>query len=270
MQLRLLPCLPLVFCLLAVPAAAEPDEYAQRQDGEASNSVLAHIEGNNCDAAVKALNKGLAARHPGVMLLAGSMFEQGLCIKQDWTKAAYYYQMAHAAGKREALPRLVSGYAEKNRDPAAAMWWMSSQDQSVPAACRSANHLVHDPDAFVAALNAWPQGNLAACVYIAGVVMRIAGDVEFPARGAQQGVFGEALMQFSPSTASVTWKAAATDRISVTRQVQAGDDERSVFSDHFIGHLRAISDRALKAFVRPEGIDPAWSVQVRYAFKYGH
>lgn len=252
---------------MATPCRAEPDEYAQRMDEEAVGSVLVNIEHKNCEGAVKALNKGLAAKHPGVMLMAASMFEGGLCVKQNWDKAAVYYQMAHAAGRREALPRLISGYAENNRDPGAALWWLT-QLADMPAACKSANHLVNDPEAFVAALNKWPQGQIAGVVYTGAVTMRVIGDVEFPARGAQQGVFGDAVMHFVPATGTITWTAVGTDRVNVSREVQVGEEQRSVFADIFLKHMRAVSDRALKQFVRPESINPAWVIDRRFSFSY--
>ena len=267
MKNRRLRLLPLALTLAIAPCVAEPDEYARRRDDDALGSVLVHIEHKNCAAAVKALNQGVADKQPSVLLLAGSMFESGLCVKPDWDKAADFYQLAHAAGSQGAVPRLVSGYAEKNRDPGAALWWLSSQAW-MPAPCRSANHVRNDPDAYVAALNKWPKGQVAACVYMGGVAARVMGDAEFPARGAQQGVLGDAVMHFIPSSGTITWKAKATDRVSVSRVVQAGRDERSVFEDTFLKHLREVSDRSLRQFTRPEGIDPAWEVYREFRFTY--
>jgi len=258
---------PLILCLLAPQSLAALDEYAARMDREASESVLLSVEHKNCAGAVKALNKGLAAKHPSVMLMAASMFEEGLCVKQDWDKAAGFYQLAHAAGKREALPRLISGYAEKNRDPGAALWWLA-QMGGMPAPCKGANHLVDDPDAFVAELNKWPKGQVAACAYTGGVAMRVSGDIEFPGRGAEQGVFGNAVMHFVPSTGTITWTAAGTDRIRTSRVEHAGDDERGVFKNTFLKLMRVVSDRALTQFTRPEGIDPACVVEMKFSFTY--
>jgi hypothetical protein len=269
MVIRTSRLLPLVLALAGAPVFAAPDEYAMRRDLEALESVLVHVEHKQCAGAVKALNAGLAEKHPSVILLAGSMFEQGLCVRQDWDKAAGFYQLAHAAGKHEALPRLISGYAEKNRDPGAALWWMARQGW-MPARCSAASHLADDPDAFVAELNTWPKGQVAACVYTAGVAMRIVGDVEFPGRGGQQGVFGDVRMHFVPSTGMVTWTPKGTDRVSVSRQAQVGEDQRSVFADVFLKHLRTVSDRALKQFARPEGIDPAWTVDRVFSFRYAY
>ncbi len=265
---RFVRCSTVALTLLSTLAmAAEPDEYAERRDAQAMQDVIVYLEHKDCKGAVKALNSGLASKQAGVVLMAGSMFEQGICVKPDWDKAARYYQAAHQAGKRAALPRLVAGYAEGKRDPGAALWWMAN-NASLPAPCASANHLAGDPDAFVAALNKWPKGQVDACVYTAGIIMRVLGDIEFPAAAAPQGVFGDAIMHFVPSTGSITWKAAGTERIAVTREVKGGDDERAVFNDVFLKYVRGVGERALSRFTRPDGIDPAWAVDMKYSFQY--
>ncbi|MFL6657659.1 MAG: hypothetical protein ACJ8GW_06290, partial [Massilia sp.] len=242
-------------------------DYSLQLDNEATHSVLVHIEHKNCPAAVSALNKGIANRQRAILLMAGSMYEQGLCLKQDWDQAAQYYQLAHEAGNRDALPRLIAGYAEKNRDPAAALWWLAQSKRTVSAACASANELVKDPDAFVAALNSWPKGQIAACTYAAGVLMRISGETEFPG-GAHEGVSGDAVMNFVPATGTITWTQGDTDRITVSRLMTPGSSEHTVFKDRFLSHMTTISERTLKQFVRPEGIDPAWTIKLTMHFYF--
>lgn len=259
-------CLAL-FLLPLYAFGATPDEYAERRNAEAMQEVIVYLDHKDCKGAVKALNKGLASRQPGVILMAASMFEQGICVKAEWDTAARYYQMAHHAGQREALPRLISGYAEKNRDPGAALWWLAN-NTSLPAPCRSASHLANDPDAFVAALNKWPKGQVEACVYTGGVMMRVMGDIEFPGRAAGTGVFGDAIMHFVPASGAITWTSAGTERIAVSREVIQGKNDQTEFNDVFLKHVRAIGERALAQFSKPEGIDPAWKVETRFSFKY--
>lgn len=258
---------PLIFSLLATQSWAAPNHVATEIETEALERVLMFVEHKDCAGAVKALNKGIADKYPNVMLLAGSMFEAGICVKPDWDKAAGFFQLAHAAGQQKARPRLISGYAEKNRDPGAALWWLAKHG-GMPAPCAAADHLVDDPDAFVAALNKWPKGQVAACVYTGGVAMRVAGDIEFPGRGPEQGVFGDAHMHFVPSAGTITWTAGSTGRISTVRVEQAGDDEGGVFKHTFLKHMRAVSERALKQFTRPEGIDPTWVIDTKFSFTY--
>lgn len=252
---------------LALPAHAEVD-YSLTLDAQAVQNIVVYLEHKDCKGAVKALNKGIADKQRAALLMAGSMYEQGLCLKADWDQAAHYYQRAHEAGSRAAMPRLISGYAEKNRDPAAALWWMAKSRYAMPAVCASANHLAADPDAFVAALNTWPAGQVNACVYTAGVLTRLDGEVEFPGAAASHGVSGDAIMDFYPATATIKWSKGDTERIAVTRMVRAGSDETSVFNDIFLAHVRSVGDRTLAQFTRPEGIDPAWHISMKFQFRY--
>lgn len=243
-------------------------DYSQQLDEQGLRSVHAFLEHKNCPGAIKALNKGVADNQRAVLLLAGSMFEQGICVKQDWDRAAHFYQRAHEAGSKNAMPRLISGYAEKSRDPGAALWWMAKTRMRLPAACTSAYHLVDDPDAFVAALNAWPAGRIDACVYTGGVLQRLIGEIEFPTAGANAGVSGDADLVFVPSTGTLTWTAGSTDRIQVTRRVEHGENESVVFKDAFLTYVRSIGDRTLSQFKKPDGIDPTWNLDMKFSFYY--
>ncbi len=179
--------LALALAATALSARADVD-YSHQIDQQALSDVLVYIEHKDCAGAIGALNKGIAKKQRAVLLLAGSLYEQGLCLKRDWDRAAYYYQMSHEAGNVAALPRLVAGHAEQGRNPVAALWWLAQSQYVFAPACASANTLVGDPDAFISALQKWPAGQIDACAYVAGVVMRLVGEVEFPA-GRHQGVF---------------------------------------------------------------------------------
>lgn len=254
--------------LAAVSLPATAVDYSLTLDAQAVQSIVVHLEHKDCKGAVKALNKGVADKQRAALLMAASMYDQGICLKPDWDQAAHYYQRAHEAGSKDAMPRLISGYAEKNRDPAAALWWLAQTTYPVPPACRSADHLANDPDAFVAALNKWPAGQIAACVYTAGVVLRTYGEIEFPGTAAGQGVTGDAIMDFYPATGTIKWSKGDTDRISLTRAVRAGDGESTVFNDVFMKHVRGVGDRVLTQFSKPEGIDPAWHINMKIQFRY--
>ncbi|MES2015790.1 MAG: hypothetical protein V4484_04780 [Pseudomonadota bacterium] len=251
---------------LTLPAAPARAMAETQIDATAAQDVLSYIEHKDCKGAVNALNKAIANKKPGILLMAGALFEQGLCVKPNWDTAANYYLRAHEEGNRSALPRLISGYAENNRDPAAAMWWVSKSPYSLPPACASANHLASDPEAFVAALQSWPKAQLAACVYAAGVLHRIVGDVEFPGNASRQGIAGNVYMHFVPATGTVRWTAGEMNRVPFTRVLQPGDDERSEFKDPLLKHVTAVGERSLKQFTRPPDIDPAWLIKVQFNF----
>jgi hypothetical protein len=256
----------LAAALLPQPAIAAVD-YTEK-DKKALESVLYPLEHNDCQAAIKALNQGLADKQHAMLLMAGSLYEQGICLKPDWERAANYYQRAHKAGYKAALPRLISGYAEKNRDPAAALWWLAKIAFPLPAPCTSANSLIDDPDAFVAALNKWPRQRLDACVYFGGVLQRISGEIEFPVGAQTQGVLGQASMVFDAANGTIHWTRGDAERIAVNRVAKPLDGARSVFDDTILKHLNAVSQRTLKQFDRPDGIDATWIFKYEYTFDY--
>ena len=45
--------------------------------------------------AVQAVKAGIKARQPDVLLMAGTMMEEGICMKADWEKAITLYEMAY-------------------------------------------------------------------------------------------------------------------------------------------------------------------------------
>lgn len=258
--------LALVLAATTLSAHAEID-YSSTLDAQALNDVVVYLDHKDCKGALGALNKGVTSKQRAVLLLAGSMYEQGLCLKQDWDKAAHFYQLAHEAGNVAALPRLVAGYAEQRRDPAAALWWLAQSPYVFVPACSTANSFVNDPDAFVAALKSWPAGQLEACTYSAGVMMRLIGEIEFPS-GAHQGVAGAAILVFTPSAGSMSWSRGDTNRIAVTRIVRPGEHEEVVFKDVFLKHVQGIGERTLALFARPEGIPPEWKIPMAFQFNF--
>jgi len=77
-------------------------------EGErAVQAVTEAMVKRDCTAAAAALNAGLAKQHPEVWLLAGAMFEDGLCLKPNWDRAVNFYQRADSAGQPAAALRLV-------------------------------------------------------------------------------------------------------------------------------------------------------------------
>jgi TPR repeat protein len=106
-------------------------------EGEkAVQAVSAAMGRSDCVAAASALNAGLAKSHPEVWLLAGAMFEDGLCLKANWDRALNFYQRADGAGLPSAAARLAAGYATAagGRDLAASLWWAARAKTALPAA----------------------------------------------------------------------------------------------------------------------------------------
>lgn len=225
--------------------------------------------GGSCELAVSRLNDGLKRKYPSVYLMAGTMYEQGVCLKPDWDRAARMYQAANAAGEPKGLLKLVAGLAQGGRDRAAALYWaMESATQGLPDECTAGRELRDDPDAYVAQLRGWPAGQLDACVYVAGVVAAIGGDVEYPAIGTAYAVYGSYRMDFRPAAAAVEWTELEL-RLS-DMGVASGDDVRDRDSrrvrDSLRRELQEASERALRRFTAPAGLPAGWRLQQIYTF----
>jgi TPR repeat protein len=106
-----------------------------RDGQEWMGGVHSALEHRDCKLAVARLNQGLERRYPDAFLLAGAMFEQGLCVKTEWDRAATMYQRALAVGHGGGQFRLVAGLAE--RGAPVALWWAQERDAvMLPDECR--------------------------------------------------------------------------------------------------------------------------------------
>ena len=245
---------------------------------QTENMIYRHFSNNDCEGAVKLLNKSLAEKAPETYLLAGTLYEDGVCLKKSWEKAIYYYSLAQQAPlnperpqtKRLALSRIIGTLAMDQRDPGTALWWASAAPTVGPAACHSADHLRDDPDAFTAALNNWGAAKLSACVFTIGVLHRIFGDVRYPRDAVQQGMSGTFEMTFIPSQASINWRTLDSSRLAVSHVAQPGNSEARLVKKQFIDYFEAISKRALADFPKPDNIDPTWEIKEQFSFQVGY
>lgn len=268
-MIRSMPAV-LLGALLALPARAEqrPDMTSSERDVLAG--VHNAIEHRDCALAIARLNKGLAEKFPDVYLMAGSMYEQGLCLKASWERAERMYQLAQQSGHKAGMLRLIAGYAHQRRDPAAALWWTRRHAAwALPPDCRV--DAVDDPDAFVAALRRWPAGRLDACTYVAGVMAALAGEVQYPSLGLDFAMGAKVHMVFVPAAAALEWKTTDIEQVAmhglVDGDVMRDRNARSVQSA-FQKHLEQLGASVLRRYERPDGVDPAWRVEQRYVFSY--
>jgi hypothetical protein len=114
-------------------------------------------------AAIGALNNGLAAAYPGVLLMAGTMFDEGLCLKPNWERAERLYLRAQKAGHRGGRLRLIAGLAAPGSDPAAALWWAQQENGPLPSPCPVPEMAAFDAERFVAELKLSSPQRVAAC-----------------------------------------------------------------------------------------------------------
>lgn len=260
----------LLLALLAGASAAVPRPEESRAEADTISSVMLGFHHRDCAFAVKHLNSGLKARYPGIYVLAGSMYEEGLCLKASWEQAERMYLRAHEAGHGAGLLRLVAGLARDNRDIGAALWWVQRASGAVlPDDCRVGDAERADPEAFVRALRGWPAGRAEACAYVAGVMAFLVGDAEYPRSSIALGLTGRVELRYTPAVERMEWKT-----LEITEQalygVASGDtvaDRRSrKFRQQFETAMNELGANALKRFSRPAGVDPAWLLRVEFVF----
>jgi hypothetical protein len=259
----------LALCLAAAAGAhAEPDRRAIRIERD----VLDAIESGDCEGAVKRLNEGLPENHPQLSLLAGTMFDHGVCVKRDWNRAVGLYVKAHQGGEHAAAFRLAAGYAAPDRDQdiAAALWWLAHTTPRVQVkGCEVQPDAVDDPDRFVAQLKSWPDTRLKACNYAAGLVATVAGEVHYPSRALAHSVGGDFILRFAPGQGRIDIKSGKTTEYQLLG-VYNGDFVRERNTKYVTGtfeeHLQDVAQRALKRYPRPDGIDPSWQFPVMFRF----
>lgn len=230
-------------CLLALFAYGAQ----ARTDGEeAVSGVGERLRADDCAGAIKRLNAGLEARYPEVALLAGTLFELGTCVKQDWNKAVHFYSLASEGGIREGAFRLAAGFAAAANGPdmAAAMWWARKARLQADR-CTSNLPKTEDPDRFVEELRKWPEEELAACNYVIGMTSFLYAESRYPMAGVSRDIQGRVEVEYQP--------ALSTFRIegpSATRPATRGLGEVITQALHFGG----------ARYTKPGRINPAWKI----------
>lgn len=256
--------------LVAAPAgAAGRKEPPGKVEEQAVAGIHDALRASDCALVASRLNDGLKRKYPSVYLLAGTLYEQGLCLKQDWDRAARLFEQANDAGEPQGRHRMIAGLAEGGRDRAAAMYWATEVPSGLPEECLAGRDLRHEPEAYVAQLRRWPAGRLDACVYVVGVANAISGEIEYPSVGAAYAVYGRYRMDFNPATATVEWEELDL-RLGTMTGAMSGDDVRDRDSGRVQQTLRSAlqetSHRALRRFTKPASVPATWRLQREFAF----
>jgi hypothetical protein len=254
-------------CGGAGAAGRDPAEDAVRR-------VHDRIGAEDCAGAVSLLNAGLAAGYPEVQLLAGSMYDAGVCVKRNWERAVHFYVLADGGGQQAAAARLAAGYAapENGPDIAAALWWGGREKHGVGRSiCRVSDHARGDPDRFVAELRQWPPALQAACNYVTGVMMTLVGELRYPGKALQLAISGTVVISFEPAVPRIDVQTTGTEEENLPGLV-AGDALRdrksSTVKRAFEAEVRKIGERALKRYPQPAGVPSDWHPQVRVVFGF--
>jgi TPR repeat protein len=253
------------------------------QAGEVTKAVVKAIEARDCTAAVRELNLALAGASTEALLFGGSMFEQGLCLKQNTERAARLYQRAADAGAGDARSRLAALYASPAAGPdkGSAIWWALQANLPLPKPCVVGSEVRANVDAFAQALSAWPAGMLDACVHVTGVLAAL--DSEFimvPAKESQAGV----AIDFRPASGSLDAgstqvnetlrdsSARVVEAHSMTGVLQSGSapspeqlraQQAQQELQGLAKQVEMIGRDALARFPRPANIDKDWRIQLR-------
>lgn len=267
--------LPLLLALLALLPAAQLGA-ATRAGLDVVHEVRNRIAASDCGAAVERLKSGLKWGYPEVVLLAGSMYEHGICVKASWDTALTFYVQAHEGGAPEAAERIAAGFADPARGPdaAAALWWnLQGRGSARTEACAVSPQAATDPDRFVAELRTWHPSRLAICNYIVGVISTISAEMRYPGHAEVLGLGGEVSLRFLPAVPRIDLKMGGSG-VYVPYGVIRGDSLPSrplvplvPLSGWFEHAMHALVNDALRRYPQPAGIPADAQAGVQFLFK---
>lgn len=252
--------------LLSLPAAAA-------KPGEQAVAGITHrIASRDCTGAVEWLKDGLKEKYREVAMLAGTMFEHGVCVRRDWMRAVEFYTQAHAAGMPEGAERLAAGFADPANGPdiAAALWWGARGRASRTADCSAGKDAESDPDRFVAELSTWRPERLAYCNYVVGVISTIASEMRYPELARTHALGGDLVLRFLPGVPRIELQKGEAREYAMFGVV-SGDALRDRGSKPVTGSIEKalgeVAERALKRYPQPQGIRADALLQVKYSFE---
>ena len=267
---------PSIYACLLLALGACFDAAAATYSGSlAVDAVRGSIAARDCQTAVKRLKSGLENDYPEMFLLAGSMYENGICVKRDWSRAVGFYVQAHDAGEKDGAARLAAGFADPANGPdvAAALWWAWKLPGFGQRQCAVAPEAAADPDRFVAELAAWPKERLAACNYVAGVLSTIAAEVKYPELAASHGVGGDVTVRFLAGVPRIELQRGASREYELLGWVSADtlrDRKTRRMGDGFEAALSSVANRALARYPHPGGIPADTLIQLNFSFGIVH
>ncbi|MGZ5200598.1 MAG: hypothetical protein ACXWKJ_21930 [Telluria sp.] len=215
--------------------------------------VRADIASGNCKDAVASLELGLAQHYPEVQLQAGVMYERGMCVAPDWRRAVQLYSLAFDNGQKAAAYRLAAGFAAPGNGPdvASALWWGSrvnvAGDCVPPAPARD------NEDLFRAQLKTWTEQRLTTCNYLTGVMATIVAGMRYPT-GAHNWSVGEVVITFKPALARIELTLDGSEQYLLGGDPGAGAQNNQKPGPAFVQHARAVAERALKRYPKPDGV----------------
>jgi hypothetical protein len=244
-------------CAWLLALAFVPGAQAQsRMESTSAEDIGWAIERGQCGRAVAHLNEGIVNEWVTHYLIGGTMFDEGLCVKPSWERAEQLYLLAYKAGRHDGVLRLIAGLAREGRDLGSALWWTQQQKLSMPADCQLPAEVHGDPERYVAALNAWPAGRLAACAYAVGVMANVLGDMHYSRGMRLSEVTGPVDVVFVPAQSKFEFDL---QKVNADRSLRRG-------KERLMRRLVEAEQFALKRYIKPVDIDPTWQVTGRFVF----
>jgi hypothetical protein len=273
----LLPASLALVCVFATYAA--PAWSGEQSGAMAVSDVRNAIANGDCKGAVSALNRGLAAHHEEVQLLAGTMYENGICLKANWDRAVNFYTQAYNNGHEDAPNvltgagyHLAAGFAapENGPDVASALWW-GSRAQLRYGDCMPTGDAATDPDKFLAEVKTWSDARIGICTYEVGVIAAIAAEVRYMNQNRQWAIDGNVLVTFKPAVPRIDLTLNGLKKHSFNGEYNGerpGEPSDRAAVSEFTKNLRTVADRALKRYPKPNAI-PADLPDVTFEMRFG-
>lgn len=261
----------LLAALLSLPASAAETAFGR----QAAGAIVDRIAAKDCSGAVEDLKAGLKRGFDEVSLLAGSMYDNGVCVRRDWDRAVAFYAKAWDGGMKEAADRLAAGYAapENGGDIAAALWWANRGRGQAGQAygiknCTVGATAVDDPDRMVEEMKSWEPARLTSCKYMLGVMSTMAAEVKYPAVAQRYGIGGSVVLRFMPGVPRIEIEKSDLREFEPLSRNQ-GDMTRERATKtiaRFEKTINEVAERALRRYPNPGGIEADTAISVRYVF----
>jgi hypothetical protein len=233
---------------------------------QTARAVVAHIERKDCAAAIAELNKGLGTGNAEVQVFAGTLYENGVCLKQNAERAMQLYERADAAEHPGAAARMVAilASADAASDYPSAIWWAHKAKLPLAPPCQlSAAQLASD-SSIVAALSVWPAAQLQSCAETAAVVASVEAELRSPEFLDAIGLLGSVQMRFQPALRNIDWQTDVRlpSRVGAAESVERESREAQTA---FASFLRKTGERAIARFPTLSKADPQWRIEARYS-----
>ncbi len=262
----------LLAALLSLPASAAETPFGR----QAAGAIADRIAAKDCSGAVEDLKAGLKRGFDEVTLLAGSMYDNGVCVRRDWSRAVTFYVRAWEGGVQEAADRLAAGYAspENGADVAAALWWANRGRGKAGQAygiegCTVGAAAVDDADRLVEELKSWAPARLTTCNYLIGVMSTLSAEVRYPALAQRYGVGGSVVLRLLPGLPRIEIDKSNLREFEPLSREQ-GDMTRGRAAKTIAGFEKTIgevAERALRRYPNPGGIAADTAMSFEYVFE---